>query len=61
MNPPFSAFSDFIANQARLACDPITSFQALKEDKSSKSTTIKSKGTALSTETKEKEKTTKGK
>ena len=56
MYPPFSTFSDFIARQARLACDPITSFQALKDDKPSKSTTIKSKGTALSTETKEKEK-----
>ena len=56
MYPTFSTFSDFIARQARLSCDPITSFQALKEDKTSKSTDIKSKETVLSTETKEKEK-----
>ena len=59
--PQFATFSDFIARQARLACDSITSFQALNDDKTSKSTNIKSKGTDLSTKTEHKEKLTQGK
>lgn len=30
--PPFSDFVKFIANEAKVACDPVTSLQSLKED-----------------------------
>ena len=51
--PPFFTLLDFIARKTRIACDPITSVKALKEDKTCKPTSRKSRVTALSTEAKE--------